>query len=425
MISALIDRLPRYPLTNRAFTFVCTAIPAVFGSAVSFVYQGGAIWCMAQVLGRRRPLSRDRPMLWLAVAIYAFVFTNLSSTAFNSGLVSLKGSLPTIAFLGFPFSYSIWAISRKRELAQAAVLGSAVSCYGGLLFAVFQFHFLSLRAEGGAGNALVFATVLCVAAAIALAGIFLMERRWRALLGGAVVAAMIALVYSESRIVWFAFAICALAILVAERKSIVSHLSRRTLLVMAAAAIVVSLIAVLPVSQRLALLVSDWRDLQEFGDYSTSLGVRVALWQIGIDAIQDAPLIGHGQASTPSFISEAFRTRYALDQSYTHFHNGFLTIAVEAGLLGVAAALAVFVLLLWTAISALRERNDPVERFGASMLLVVGCTYLIVGSANLMLGHDILDTVFLSTLALGTYLASGRPMMTPEDEAASPRQVAT
>lgn len=420
MISTLIARLPRYPLTNRAFSFVCTAIPAALGSTVSFVYHGGAIWCAAQVLSGRRALSRDRPMLWLAAAIYVFVFANLLSTALNTGLESLKGSLPTVAFLGFPFSYSIWAISRKREIAEAAVLGSALSCYAGLAFAIFQFHFLSMRAEGGAGNALVFATVLCIAASVALAGIFLMETRWRAVLGGAIAAALIALVYSESRIAWVAFAICALVILFAERKSILAHLSRRTVLAMAAAAIVVVLVAALPVSQRLGILLTDWRDLQEFGDYSTSLGVRVALWHIGIDAVRHAPLLGHGQAATAHFISEAFRTQYALDQAFTHFHNGFLTIAVEAGLLGVAAALAMFVLIFATAISVLRRESDPMQRFGALMLLIVGCTYLTVGSANLMLGHDILDAVFLITLALGTYLASGRSMMTAEDEAASP-----
>jgi O-antigen ligase len=56
----------------------------------------------------------------------------------------------------------------------------------------------------------------------------------------------------------------------------------------------------------------------------------------------------------------------------------------------------------------LRLSSDPLERFGATMVVVTVITYLIGGLTGILVGHDILDSTLMVFLVSGTYLACGR-----------------
>lgn len=408
----LLDLFPSYPDLNRFVTLLYTALPAVLGSGVSVTYQGGALWCAFEVLSGRRKLNWDPPAVRLTIAIYAFVLVNVISTVANGGPSYLLQLVSVVALLGFPTSYSVWTISRREDIANAAIVGSAISCIGAMAIAIIQYNFLRMRAEGGAGNALVFATVICLAVSMVLAGLFHVDARWRKYLSAAAVAGIIALVYSGSRIAWLALGLAAIIILVVNRRSILSNMSSRAVAVVALIILALALIAAIPVADRVQRLVNDWYALQANGDYSTSLGVRAALWQIGWGLFREAPLLGHGQAQTVDLITRGFREQFGLTQAFTHFHNGFLTTAVEAGLFGLATLLAIFAVALHNAISFLRHGATDLERLGATVLLTTVTLYVCIGSANILLGHDILDVMFLLMLAIGTFLGSGKSMLT-------------
>jgi len=88
------------------------------------------------------------------------------------------------------------------------------------------------------------------------------------------------------------------------------------------------------ISERADFLFSDWNALATKGDHSTALGLRVALWQIGLGAFRDAPIFGHGIAASQALMHQGFQDQFGLDRGFSHFHNGFLTALVQAGLLG-------------------------------------------------------------------------------------------
>ncbi len=194
---SLLARLPDYATTNKYFTFACAALPATLGSAVSFLFHGGAIWCAITIASGNQRLSRDRPMLMMAAALYAFVAIGTLSTFLNGGRNYGWALASGLAFLAFPFSYSIWKISNKAEIATAAIFGSALSCVGAAIFGGAQYFFMGIRAEGGAGNSIVFATAVALAMTIVLAGHFHAERKWRPLLSCAYAAGFVALIFSE------------------------------------------------------------------------------------------------------------------------------------------------------------------------------------------------------------------------------------
>ncbi len=123
--------------------------------------------------------------------------------------------------------------------------------------------------------------------------------------------------------------------------------------------------------------------------------------------------------STGNLVTNALRERTICTLSLTHFHNGFLTAAVETGTLGIIAVLSIFLVLIRNAFLALRDRSDPHARFGGVLLMSTAIVYFCMGSVNLMFGHDILDVMFMVMTILGIYLGLGRSAL----EKADPRPV--
>jgi len=404
---SLVARLFDYKIATRYATFACTALPATCGSVVSFVFHGGAIWCALVILFGYERFSRDRPMLLMTAALYAFVLIGTIATLVNGGRNFGWALASGLAFLSFPFSYSIWKISDKADIIKAAILGSAVSCFAAVIVAAIQYFLIGIRAEGGAGNSIVFATAVALATTIVLAGYFYVERKWRPVLIWAYACGFIALIFSESRMSWFTVALASAAILWVHRRDIVSKVSRRAVATLAVLTLLVAIVAVVPVSQRVTLLIDDWKSIENSGNYETSLGIRLAMWHVGLDAFREAPIIGHGQAETGRLVTTALNQRYGVNLSFTHFHNGFLTAAVEMGTLGIIAVAAIFFVLIRNAAQALAIKSDPEARFGGIVLMSTAIVYFWMGSVNLMFGHDILDVMFMAMSAIGIYLGLG------------------
>jgi O-antigen ligase len=153
--------------------------------------------------------------------------------------------------------------------------------------------------------------------------------------------------------------------------------------------------------------------------------LRVGLWDIGLDAFRDAPFFGHGIAAGRALAQQGFKERFGTNQGFNHFHNGFLTAVVEAGLLGALALAAIFGVAVWNAAKVLRLSADPVERFGATMIVVTVIIYVIGGLTGILVGHDILDSTLMVFLVSGTYLACGRTVSPTGKSSPTPAPIAS
>lgn len=394
---------------NIFFSICCFAFPPILGSAVSFVFIGGGLWSFLEVVTKKIRFNADRPMLALTIAIYLYCAAYILASAVNGSLASDASSLlKLVPFLLFPFSYSVWSITEKTTLARIAMVGSMVACFGALVLAFVQYYRLGMRAEGGAGNAIVFATVTCLAALVCLAGALTEDIRaprvW--LLCGAAAGA-VAVIYSGSRIIWVAMLIACILVLWVNRQRLKVRISMRLLAVASAIAAVAIVLGFHLISGRLMALQNDLSLLETQGRYDTATGFRIALWRIGIDAFKDAPLFGHGLGPTKDLIRQGFQDQFGMKKGFGHFHNGFLTALVQAGILGALALASIFVVAAKNAATVVRISGSPVERFGATMVLVAVTVYLVGGMTGILVGHDILDSVLMIFLVAGTYLASG------------------
>ncbi|MBZ9672562.1 O-antigen ligase family protein [Mesorhizobium sp. ES1-3] len=406
---------------NIYFSILCFFFPPVLGSVVSFVFNGGGLWSVLLIALKRRRFNVDRAMMALTIAIYAYCASNVLASLVNHAIVKdARHLIPLITFLFFPISYSTWSISQKTMLVRIIVLASMAACFGALLLAVYQQYRLGIRAEGGAGNAIVFAEVLCLAVVTCVAAALSGIERYRIALICAALGGTIAIVYSGTRIVWLALLIAGIAVLLINQQRLRGRNAVRVLLLLAAIAVTIAVFGFQTIAGRVEFLHSDWDALAAHGDYATALGSRVALWDIGLKAFREMPFFGHGVGATRLLIKQGFQDQFGMDEGFNHFHNGFLTALVQAGILGAVTLAAIFVVAARNAARVLRDSTDPIERFGATMIVAVVITYLTAGMTGILIGHDILDSVFMVFLVSGTYLACGRQVALVEGQALPP-----
>lgn len=410
---------------NIYFSIVCFFSPPVLGSVVSFVFNGGALWSVFLIATGRRRFNIDRPMLAMTIAICAYCAAVVLASIVNGALgADLKYFLPLITFLFFPISYSTWSVTEKITLARIAVLASAAACCGALAIAIVQYHWIGTRAEGGAGNAIVFATVTCLAVMMCLAGALSgIVKGWKPL-AGAALAGVVAILLSGSRIIWIALPIAASAVVLINRRRFAGANLMRLALIAGAACLLVAAIGFPVIMDRADVLFSDWDALAAKGDHSTAIGLRVAMWEIGVGAFREMPIFGHGISGSRVLMKQGFHDQFGMTAGYNHYHDGFLTAAVQAGLLGALSLAAIFVVAARNAAKTLRLSADPAERFGATMIIVTVITYLIGGLTGILVGQDLLDSTLMVFLVSGTYLACGRTVSPiGENTAATPSAV--
>lgn len=353
-------------------------------------------------------------MLSLAAAYYAYCAAYLVSILVNGTVAADAVLLLYLVPFGLlPFSYSVWSISDKRAVRLASLYGSMLACYGALALALIQHYGFGMRAEGGSGNAIVFATTACLASMLCLTGVLCETGKLRWALFGAVLAGAVAILYSQSRIVWVAFPVSGALMLLVFRRELKVLVSMKSFVLVLLACAVVLAAGYKLIGDRVDDLETDLSTLGQSGQPGTALGFRLALWESGLDAFRQSPVFGHGVSASRAIITDELHKEFGSVQRFTHFHNGFITALVEAGLLGALALAGIFVVAIANACIALRANDGVVERYGAAMILAAACTYLVGGLTGIVVHQDVLDSTLLVFLIVGTYLAAGTSKARP------------
>lgn len=124
-----------------------------------------------------------------------------------------------------------------------------------------------------------------------------------------------------------------------------------------------------PVFQgRLMQVKSDIELLQQ-GNYSSSLGYRLAMWDVGLHGIAERPLLGYGTGMSESYFDSAIQTYkngiykdLPKFQETSHYHNDWIEIAMHIGVLGILALM----FLLWSWYQAFKRKQ--LELLGAGLV---------------------------------------------------------
>ncbi|MCK9552900.1 O-antigen ligase family protein [Aquamicrobium sp.] len=393
-MAAALARLPQNGIdrNNYISAFLMGALPAVGGSVISVLLYTFFVWAIISLfLGRFsfRMTRSDRVLAWtFTIFVVVIIFT---------ALIGEEPSRAPLSFVWLLAFLSPWAIiSRLRaspsvDYLQPYITGAATGAVAACLVALVQLSLFDVRPEAAAGNPAVFGMMSLML--MGLGGLKIGSSSRIAMLFGAVAigAGFGAVLLSLTRGAMVA-CIPAVIFLVTFAPQSVRSLARHpaTLLAFVAAAVTLYLVQ--------DMMVLRWeRTLQEVnlvlqGKLTSSAGERLRLWYAAQDAISQSPIWGYGLQNRMGALTPTLILDGNLVRGFTHAHNGFLTFALDGGVLALSAVIAVLLVPVYIAWNAPRDTNYRLRLFAA---LIVTSSYALCGMTQIMFKHDIMDSFFV------------------------------
>ena len=186
---------------------------------------------------------------------------------------------------------------------------------------------------------------------------------------------------------------------------------KKLLGVMAAVIIVMGVSAYLSNNfhERLSQARSDI-ELSQQEKYETSVGYRLAVWDVGLRAIAQRPWFGYGTGMAKSAFEKTAETykggRYKNLTSYIgnlHYHNDMIEIGVYLGVLGLSA----YAFLLWGWFQTLRAHRLTI--LGTALV----CFIFLAGLTDVIFIYGQIPSLLLviTAIAIGWQKENGIPML--------------
>lgn len=148
-------------------------------------------------------------------------------------------------------------------------------------------------------------------------------------------------------------------------------------------------------------------ELSRQHNYNTSLGYRLAIWDVGLHGISERPFSGHGTGmaagyfdkTIPTYKDGIYGNLLQFHEETYHYHNDWIEIGMQIGIAGLAA----YAFLLWSWFRALRLHHLAIP--GAAFL----CFILLFGLTDVLVIFRQNLYLLLALTAVGlTWKASSR-----------------
>jgi O-antigen ligase len=283
-------------------------------------------------LKRPTPLipKEVRHFLW-PLLTYAFVHCLM---ALNEQLLwrEIDPYLPFVLIV-----FGVWGIRRYRPSADWFWLGLALGSVGAAIFSGYQHFVLGVRAGGYTnpiqfGNIALLFGVLCMIRGMVIPGINgLNILMWLGFLAG-----LAASVWSQTRGGWLAVILIFVWILLNVTKDWKPIKRINATLVIVACLAIPSLQPGGVIQTRMTAGALQLKEFFETGEQNNSVGIRIALWAVGLEGFKAAPMLGQGNQGWVSVRDQAIEDgRLASFASkFSHLHNEYLNVAFKRGLFG-------------------------------------------------------------------------------------------
>tara|TARA_Y100001936_G_scaffold226575_2_gene246083 strand:+ start:18604 stop:19857 length:1254 start_codon:yes stop_codon:yes gene_type:complete len=137
--------------------------------------------------------------------------------------------------------------------------------------------------------------------------------------------------------------------------------------------------------------------LTKSGDYNTSLGLRFAWWDVGLQGISEKPLFGHGTGMVLHYFDKYVETYkeglYKNLPRLDHYHNDWIEIGMHIGMLGLLA----YTYFLWGWFQILK--TNQLGTLGAALV----CFIFLCGITDLLVFFRQIIYLLLCITAIGIY----------------------
>lgn len=367
--SALVDpaRNEVYGVAAVALSFFMFAYSSRFGPISILVYY--SLWFVLVLADYRQALGNYLKYLWIfGFALFCFI-SAFWSPAFG---ISLRTAIQYL-------THVICALIAMRTigvltLTRGAVLGTAIVLVYSILFGTYQYDAIdgsfSFVGAFSSKNQLGFYASLGLFFAASYLLIWRQKGLW--LIASAGVGLMSAYCLLASQSATSAITTAGVLALCAGYMP-VAHLSPNHRKLLVVGLVVIGVVAVIGALQIGAVDAV----LGIFGKDSTLTG-RTYLWQQGIEAVRERPVLGIGyQGYWVAGFADAERLWddfFITGRSGFHFHNTFIEVTVETGLIGLALLCMIMLTNVFGHLSAMLSRDrDP----GSTLLCALSVLLLM------------------------------------------------
>ncbi len=368
----------------------------------------------------RTPLSRDEKLLLFSMVF----FVAIAVLAYLLGEINYLGFKKLGRYLRFLLLIPIYLVVRRMPYGEGVWwTGLAL---GGISAGVFALFALLTGDEPalfemhlrGISSIVLFGDLSLVMAFMSLGGLGFFRRRapWLVMLPAAgFLFGFLATFLSGARGAWIAMPALALLLvwyLAHGRGARVRWLMLAGVAVFATAAY---LIPQTGVAERLAMLAEDLRLVMRGEETTGSIGLRLAMWPIALDAFLRDPLFGVGVGGYASVLREwveaGFAPPYLL--RFDHPHNEYLSVLADRGLAGLLALLLVFGIPLMHFLWGVRHSDRDIRGLSyAGIVLIVGFMHFGLTEAIFDRTMPITFYVFCLAVIYGLVRAKERQFLT-------------
>lgn len=280
-----------------------------------------------------------------------FFFFPLLAYAFGHMLMAMNEQLtgrvvePFVPFILVLFG--IWGIRRYKPDAAWLWLGIAFGAIGAAMISGYQSLALGMRANGHTnaiqfGNIALLFGVLCMVQAMVVPG----RGIFKILMWLGFASGVAASVWSQTRGGWLAVVLILMWIL----KNATRGWPRNKQISVFVLVFACIAIPVLPsnglVQYRINDAVVHLKAFIETGEQNNSVGIRVAMWSLGLDGFMQAPFFGNGDKGWLEIRDAAIANGRLAEftKDFTHLHNEYINVAFKRGLIGLILYLTMFLI---------------------------------------------------------------------------------
>lgn len=330
------DRVSRLALVPACiFLFV---LPITHTVAIRTVALGLVALCAVYVWSRERPAPPPRYLLAAMAALAAIAVASLLWTIdfeYSQGEVRNEVIYPLVAF------FSFYALTRSEErwrmwLQVLVVSAAVIAVYGLVNYWRYDEWYTHVRAYVGDRNAYSTYAAL-IAPALVLAALDRgLNARWRVAAGISLLLTLVAGALTQNRMMWPALLVAALILLA-------THFRWRDASARVRVLVVVAFLAVAAAGVVQIAATSGPKSLNPRGaSLSEQLHAdpRFQIWVYAVGRIAERPWFGHGFGR--GILRRDFQAHFEGNILHWHGHNVFVNYALEVGLAGVVALVALF-----------------------------------------------------------------------------------
>lgn len=413
---------------NSLFILAMATFVSAVGSLLSLLIIIGATTGFYLVL-RHRKLGLLPSDLWVVVPGLIYLLAMWSSyLRADFQWNDLEHWAKPYIFISTGFLLVNYRFVKNVDYFSMFIKFAAYSGYIVLPWILYEGFWLGQRMSGGAGNEIPFGMVCGILAPIALLGVFGADRKHQIIAIGGAILLSIGLVLSLTRGMYIAFAINMLIVMAFA----ISVSPNRWRMFSIFAVVLAMGIGVTATSDTIKQRIGSLGVLAENlyageAPQDGSFFQRMQLYSRATCLIQERPILGYGYGKRDDILAQGEPEVIAAGgitcpQEHivsTHFHNGFLTAAVDVGIIGL---LAVLLLLFAPWMFVLNAPKDDKQKIRLAFASIFVLTYAFMGMFNILFGHDLIDSLFITGcvfLALSVVKTDGFALEDPLKDSTS------